>query len=107
MSQGTKTMDPVKTSGVQAQELDIATDLIVGGVADGFKVQQIKAGFGLDGKYENVSDDNPLPVEVEAQRNPRSTGEILEEILFQMKITNVHLAGLTGDEITENDILGD
>lgn len=41
----------------------IATDDISdGGVADSAKVQRIKLGYGTDGNYTEVSQDNPIPV---------------------------------------------
>lgn len=42
----------------------ISTDEIVGGVADGAKVQRIKPGFGDDNSYTDAHKGNPFPVQL-------------------------------------------
>lgn len=108
MADGTVTLDPVKTQGVVGTDTIntneiTATDSVV---PKGQKVQRVQLGVGEKGNYKDVTEDKPLPVEILGQSYPGRTGDILSEILVQMKIMNFQLAKLTGDVITETDLTG-
>lgn len=45
-------------------DLIAADDITDGGVANGAKVQRVKAGFGIDGAFSDVSAGTPLPVTI-------------------------------------------
>jgi hypothetical protein len=50
----------------------IATDELTtlnGGAVSGFKVQRVKAGFGVDAVHRDVSAQFPMPVEIDPKRN--------------------------------------
>lgn len=100
MSDGTTVLDPVKTKGAIGTDV-IATDDITqsGSVAEGQKVQRVKSGFGPDGEYADVTEENPLPIETSYPLLA-----LAEAIDTKLAIIIHHLSLLTREEVTEDDI---
>ena len=71
----------------------VATDEI-----DGVDYQKIKLVTGEDGEVENFSHSAPLPIIEIGLR------DLMEQMLVQLKIMNMHLSELTHEEFQEGDI---
>ena len=56
-----------------------------------------------DRTLDTVSDANPLPVSV-LDANQLSSTDLMEALLVQMRIMNAHLALVTGEQITGDDL---
>jgi len=107
---GTKVLDPTKTKFAGTSDT-IATNVITDSdsvVTVGQKVQRIKTGYGVDGKYADVTDDVPLPtIDVALKAllvHNKAMALAIEHILIQNQITNHHLAKINGESFIESDL---
>ena len=103
MADNTKVIDPERSRNANAGDT-IATDDIASNstsVAAGAKVQRVKPGFGGDGEYTDVSEDDPLPVTDPANK---TDDRILNAILLQIQLTNLYLSKMHTEMLTESDL---
>ena len=86
-----------------ASGVDIATDE-VGSV----HYPVYKLAVGADGEAVLVDTNNPVPVQTTPSELAGAANaerlEVLEDILMQLKIMNVHLESITGERITCEDV---
>ena len=59
---------------------------------------------GTETALDYVADKNPLPVAVLESQTGLSVEDLLSEIAVAMRITNAHLAIITGEQLAEEDL---
>lgn len=98
MSDNTQVIDPKKTLTTIPGD-NIATDDITqeGSVAKGAKVQRVKVGFGKDGEYDDLTEENPLPIDI-------SVVSLLKLQLRMLNKIERQLALLTEEDIDESQL---